>query len=187
MKLLTCLTAFALLSLLAAAPISNEGDENKELYIEDFVKYKAEHDIVYLVVLINSIYFDKDHSSEFESKEADKDILVNFLEAEVQPDGSHVDQDLYNIKEGAKKILENGSDAVASVNQRKIVFFGAKDGLYVYNPATNEAYKYRQITDSVIAITMAVGGDIIYVLTEDRQHQMAIYSLKFKNTGLLSN
>ncbi|CAH2268836.1 jg26391 [Pararge aegeria aegeria] len=174
MKLLTCFTAFALVGLLAAAPTSNEEDDKvvvtKEFYIEDFVKYKAEHDIVNLLAPINSLNFEEDDSSSSESKEKDSDMIVFFVEADVQPDGSRVDQGLYVLKEGvAKKILNNGRDAAASGDDSKLVFFGAKDGLYVYNPTTNAADKYGPITDSIIAIAKEKDGDVIYILTEDRQ------------------
>ncbi|XP_069363282.1 uncharacterized protein [Maniola hyperantus] len=173
MRLLTCFTAFALVGLLAAAPTSNDEDNEKvvvtqEFYIKDFVKYKAEHDIVNLIVPINSLNFEENDSSSSESNEVDSDFIIFFVEADVQPDGSRVDQGLYVLKEGkAKKILDYGRDAAASGDDSKKAFFGAKDGLYVYNRKTNSADKYGPITDSIIAIDMEKLGEVIYILTED--------------------
>ncbi|XP_045781265.1 uncharacterized protein LOC123878196 isoform X1 [Maniola jurtina] len=174
MRLLTCFTTFALIGLLVAAPTSNDEDDDKivvtkEFYIKEFVKYKAEHDIVNLVVPLNSLNFDESDSSSSESNELDSDIILFFVEADVQPDGSRVDQGLYVLKDDkATKILDYGRDAAASGDDSKKAFFGAKDGLYVYNPKTNSADKYGPITDSIIAIDMEKLGEVIYILTEDR-------------------
>nr|XP_034837711.1 uncharacterized protein LOC117993944 [Maniola hyperantus] len=102
-------------------------------------------------------------------------LVLFIVEADVQPDGSRVDRGLYILKlvDGeaeATKILDNGRDAATSGpgdNSTK-AFFGAKDGLYVYNPETNSADKYGPITDSIIAIDMEKLGEVIYILTEDR-------------------
>nr|XP_034837709.1 uncharacterized protein LOC117993941 [Maniola hyperantus] len=96
-------------------------------------------------------------------------ILLFFVEADVLPDSSRVDQGLYVLKEGkTTKILDYGRDAAASRDNSTKAFFGAKDGIYVYNPETNSADKYGTITDSIIAIDMDRFGTVIYILTEDR-------------------
>ncbi|XP_023952593.2 uncharacterized protein LOC112056399 [Bicyclus anynana] len=173
MMLLTCFTTFALVGLLAAAPTSNNDDDlliTTEFFIKDFVKYQADHDIVQILVPLNSLNFNEDDSSSSESKESDTEIIIFFVEADVQPDGSYIDQGLYVLKEGkAKKLLDNGRDAAASGDSSRKVFFGAKDGLYVYNPATNSAEKYGTIIDSIIGIAKEKEGDVIYILTEGRE------------------
>ncbi|XP_045781266.1 uncharacterized protein LOC123878196 isoform X2 [Maniola jurtina] len=182
MRLLTYFTAFALVGLLVAAPTSNDEDDEKvlvtpEFYIKDLVEYKAEHDIVKLVVPLNALNFDETESSS-EWDEIVSKFLVFFVEADVQPDGSRVDQGLYVLKDGkAKKILDNGRDAAAAAaDDSKKVFFGAKDGLYKYNLETNSADKYGPITDSIIAMDMERLSEVIYILTEDRDVYKVTYN-----------
>ncbi|XP_052742936.1 uncharacterized protein LOC112056400 [Bicyclus anynana] len=173
MRLLTCFTTFALVGLLTAAPSLSDDDKlviTKEFYVQDFIKYKSDHDIVKLLVPLNSLNFDEDDSRSSESNEVDTDIIIFFVEADVQPDGSYIDKGLYVLKEGkAKKLLGNGRDAAASGDSSRKVFFAAKDGLYVYNPATNSAEKYGTITDSIVGIAKEKEGDVIYILTEGRE------------------
>ncbi|XP_069363439.1 uncharacterized protein [Maniola hyperantus] len=170
MRLLTCFTALLLVGLLVAAPTSNDEEDKiglrtQKFYHEKFVIYKAEHDIVNLVLLnLNENLISP------ETKDRDcLNLTLFFVEADVHQDGSRVDQGLYVLKEGkATKILDYGRDAAASRHNSTKAFFGAKDGLYVYNPETNSADKYGTITDSIIAIDMERFGKVIYILTEDR-------------------
>uniref|UniRef100_S4PII7 Uncharacterized protein n=1 Tax=Pararge aegeria TaxID=116150 RepID=S4PII7_9NEOP len=119
---------------------------------------------------MNSLNFKESTSSESESQEEDSATILFFVEADIQSDGTRVDQGLYVLKDGkAKKILKHGRDAAASSDDSKLAFFGAQDGLYVYNDTTNSADKYGPITDSIIAIAKEKEGDAIYILTEDHE------------------
>ncbi|XP_069363348.1 uncharacterized protein [Maniola hyperantus] len=176
MTLMVWFTALALFGFLAAAATSNDDADMKvitrdTLYPKHLIKYKAEHDIVKLVVPLNALNLVDDIpplGSSGPAKES-SDILF-FVEADILPDGSRVDQGLYVRKEGkVTKILDYGRDAAASGlwdNSTK-AFFGAKGGLYVYILETNSADKYGPITDSIIAIDMERFGEVIYILTED--------------------
>jgi len=68
-----------------------------------------------------------------------------------------------------KKILETGTDAAAANDDTKTAYFGATDGLYVYNDKENTAEKYGSVTDSIISIAKANGSDIIYILTDKKE------------------
>ncbi|XP_045781264.1 uncharacterized protein LOC123878195 [Maniola jurtina] len=162
-------TAFALVGFLVAAPTSKDDKGKKDLVTrdrEELFRYKAEHDIVKLVVPLNALLKTVPSQNTY-----CLNLMLFFVEADVRPDGSRIDQGLYVLKGGkATKILDYGRDAAASGagdNSTK-AFFGAKDGLYVYNPETNSADKYGPITDSIIAIDMEKLGEVIYILTEDR-------------------
>ncbi|XP_034837711.2 uncharacterized protein [Maniola hyperantus] len=180
MTLLTCCTALALVGLLVAAPTSNNDEDKKgfvtrDIYREEYVKYKADHDIVNMVLPLNALISVVLSEARKSSDKTNPSLVLFIVEADVQPDGSRVDRGLYILKlvDGeaeATKILDNGRDAATSGpgdNSTK-AFFGAKDGLYVYNPETNSADKYGPITDSIIAIDMEKLGEVIYILTEDR-------------------
>ncbi|XP_045781267.1 uncharacterized protein LOC123878197 [Maniola jurtina] len=174
MRFLTCFTTFALVGLLIADPVPHKEHEpflvTLDFYKDEMVIYRGKHDIVKILVPINSLNFDESDSNESESIEDDSDIFLFFVEAEEQPDGTRQDKGLYVFKEGkATKILANGRDAAASGDDSKIVFFGAADGIYVYNKTTNSADKYGPITDSIIAIATEQPGDVLYILTENRE------------------
>ncbi|XP_034837668.1 uncharacterized protein [Maniola hyperantus] len=174
MRLLSYFTTFALIGLLVGDPIPYKEDQplvvTMDYYRDELIIYRGKYDIVKILVPINSLNFDEAESNESESLEDDTDIILFFVEAEEQPDGTRQDKGLYVFKEGkATKILTNGRDASASGDDSKLVFFGAADGLYVYNQTTNSADKYGPITDGIVAIAKEKTGDVLYILTEDRE------------------
>ncbi|CAH2215530.1 jg25240, partial [Pararge aegeria aegeria] len=172
MKVLTCFTVLALVGIIVATPTTKDNKlvVTKDVYFDDSVKYRGEHEIVNILVPLNSLNFKESTSSESESQEEDSATILFFVEADIQSDGTRVDQGLYVLKDGkAKKILKHGRDAAASSDDSKLAFFGAQDGLYVYNDTTNSADKYGPITDSIIAIAKEKEGDAIYILTEDHE------------------
>ncbi|XP_026484010.2 uncharacterized protein LOC113392023 [Vanessa tameamea] len=175
MKIIRSITILSLLGFVCGAPISIDNDDEKilitkSMFPKEFIKYKAEHEIVNLLLPINSLNFDEDESSESSSEETEKEILLFFVEADIDSNGNRVDQGLYVLKEGkATKLLDHGRDAAASGDDSKLVFFGAKDGIYVYNNKNNSADKYGTVDDSIIGIAKEKTGDVIYILTENHE------------------
>ncbi|XP_068624411.1 uncharacterized protein [Battus philenor] len=175
-----------LFGLVAAAPAPNSGESNeskeskeskesgesdrltitKHFYPDSFVVYKGKHDIVNILVPLNSLNFDED--SEDDDTSDDDNTTVFFVEADKDAKGKRIDRGLYVLKGGkATKILDNGRDAAASSDNSKEVFFGAQDGIYTYNQKDNTAVKYGSVTDSIIGIAKENITDAIYILTED--------------------
>ena len=172
MRTITSLIAILLVGACIAAPASDKDDDgpliiSKEFYIKDLIKYSSEHDIVKVMVPLNSINFDDSESSESNSSE-EGDVLIFFVEADADENGDRVYKGLYSFKNGkAKKILENGRDAAASADDSKQVFFGASDGIYVYNQKDDSAEKYGSVDDSIIGIAKEKTGDVIYILSDN--------------------
>ncbi|XP_047541141.1 uncharacterized protein LOC125074017 isoform X2 [Vanessa atalanta] len=175
MKIITSITVLSLLGVVFGAPISIDKDDEKilitkSMFPKEFIKYKAEHEIVNLLVPTNSLNLNADGSSESSSEETEREVFVFFVEADINSNGDRVDQGLYVLKEGkATKLLDHGRDAAASYDDSKLVFFGAKDGIYVYNKENNSADKYGTVDDSIIGIAKEKTGDVIYILTENHE------------------
>lgn len=170
MKMITSLIAIFLVGACIAAPASKNDDNlvvTKAFYIKDFVKYSSEHDIIKIMIPLNAVNFDESDSSESDSSE-EVDVTIFFVEADVDDKGDRVYKGLYSLKNGnVKKVLENGRDAAASEDSSKSVFFGASDGIYVYNKNEDSAVKYGSVDDSIIGIAKEKSGDVIYILTDD--------------------
>lgn len=169
MRLLASLVVFALIGLLAADPTPTSRKSDLLVVTKDWfnknpvpVLYTAEYDIVKIAVPLNSLNFEEDL---FVSK-----MLLFFVEADVQADGSKVYKGLYVLKDRkVTKVLENGRDIAAVRGPGKEVYFGATDGIYVYNPTTNAAEKYGTLTDSIRSIEVSQDGDVLYILTDDNE------------------
>ncbi|XP_072933705.1 uncharacterized protein [Epargyreus clarus] len=158
-----------LVGIAFAAPPKSADDETvvvtKDFYPDSFVKYKSQHDIVNIVVPLNSLNFDENESGSSE----ETDITLFFVEADKNGDELTY-QGLYVFKnDKATKLLDNGRDAGASSDDSKQVFLAAQDGLYEYKAETKEAVKYGSVTDSIIGIAVTNTSDIIYILTEDHE------------------
>lgn len=172
MKTIVSLIAVLLVGACVAAPASEKDDDepliiSRDFYIKDFIKYSAEHDIVKVVIPLNSINFDESESSEENSSE-EADVLLFFVEADIDENGDRVYKGLYSLKDGkAKKVLENGRDIAASADDSKLVFFGASDGIYVYNSEDDSAVKYGSVEDDIVGIAKEKTGEVIYILTND--------------------
>ncbi|XP_046974432.1 uncharacterized protein LOC124540769 [Vanessa cardui] len=188
MKIFLSLMVLSLVGLALGAPTSSEDDEvivvSKDFFSKDSVIYSGKHKIVNLIVPLNGLNHDNDtnDSSEYSpnSNEIELNILMFFVEADVDSYGNRVDRGLYVLRNGkATKILENGRDAAASRDDSNLAFFGAKDGIYVYDYATNSAKKYGTVDDSIICIGKEETGDVIYILTEN--HEM----FKVSNGGMV--
>ena len=156
METVTNLIFVLLLGTCVAAPTQDK--------IPDWfsIKYSGQHDIVKIIVPLSSIHFDKPETI------SNKEVPIFFVEADVDKKGNPVYKGLYSLKKGkAKKVLENGRDAAASADARKQIFFGASDGIYIYNQKTDSAEKYGSVDDSIIGIAKVKSGDIIYILSDD--------------------
>ncbi|XP_038217198.1 uncharacterized protein LOC119836057 [Zerene cesonia] len=171
-------TAFLLLGLAGAVPPGRNPRDvtiiTKKYFSESFVKYTAQHDIVNLLVPLNGLNFD-DLSSAIEesmkthtTSEDIRKVTVFFAEADIDASGKRTYKGLYALKDGkARRILENGRDASASVDDNKVVFLAASDGVYVFDGEDRSVQKYGSITDSIIGIAKESEGELLYILTED--------------------
>lgn len=171
MHLLTFITAaFALIGLLAAAPSTDEVAESPKLVIgpefftDEHVKYTAKHDIINMVVPMNSFNFEDLSDTD------PKKITIFFVQADWTKEGKVIYKGLYMLKDTtATKLLENGRDAAASRDSSKFVFFAALDGIYVFNKDLNSVEQYGSVRDSIIDIEKETDDDVIYILTENRE------------------
>ncbi|CAG9572628.1 unnamed protein product [Danaus chrysippus] len=156
-----------------AAPLSEEKDDKivillsrHILFNKNYLKYKAKHDIVDIMVPLTALTLESMKDIDFDSK---PDMTVFLVEADLK-DGKRIDKGLYLYKNGEEKmVLPNGRAAAASFNDEKIVYFGASDGLYVYNVDSKSADKYGNFSDSIIDIATNVDGKHIYILSEDHK------------------
>ncbi|XP_059062752.1 uncharacterized protein LOC131855491 [Achroia grisella] len=69
----------------------------------------------------------------------------------------------------AYEILEGGRDSTADYSLDKTVYFGARDGIYKYNPETLSAKRFCPFRDDIIQIQKAKGVDVIYILNSDHK------------------
>ncbi|XP_045507750.1 uncharacterized protein LOC123703703 [Colias croceus] len=74
----------------------------------------------------------------------------------------------------AYEILEGGRDSTSDYGSDKAIYFGAKDGVYVYDAASLSAKKFGPFRDDIVQIQKANGSDIIFYLTT----QNRIYKLE---------
>ncbi|CAH2098629.1 unnamed protein product [Euphydryas editha] len=177
MKIETSLTVISLISLALGAPTSNDDVDKltvtKSLFPDNLVQYTGQHEIVSLLLPINGLNLEEEETStgsDSDSNENELQLTSFFVEADINSDGNRVDQNLYVLKQGhAKKLLDHGRDAAASFDMSKLVFFGAADGIYVYNKENNSADKYGTVSDSIIGIAKEATGDVIYILTENHE------------------
>ncbi|CAK1584267.1 unnamed protein product [Parnassius mnemosyne] len=178
MKHLKLFIVLLLVGAINAGPVSKENDEDeiitftKEFYLTNFIMYNAKHDVVNIIVPTNSLNFDESKMTEDEEnmEQFFKNLILFFVEADVDAAGNRMDKGLYVYKNGkATKLLENGRDAAASSDDSTDVFFGAKDGIYIYDNKTNTAVKYGSVTDDIIAIAKENGTDVIYYLNKDHE------------------
>ncbi|CAH2098618.1 unnamed protein product [Euphydryas editha] len=176
MKILTSLVVISLLGLVISAPTNDDNDKftiTKSMYQKVLLKYSGSHEIVNLLYPINSLNFDQSDSSESDSKsnESDADdVILFFVEADIDSEGKRIDQGLYVLTKGkVTKLLDHGRDAAASGDDSTQVFFGAADGIYVYNKEKNSAEKYGTVNDSIIGIAKELFGNVIYILTENHE------------------
>ncbi|VVC96219.1 uncharacterized protein LOC126972831 isoform X2 [Leptidea sinapis] len=166
-------TALLLVALAVGAPVSEEDDEKvtvtKNFFPDFLIKYTSKHDIVKIIVPINSLNFDENSSeSESNSKETDSEVTIFFVEADVDENGKRDYKGLYVLKEGkSKMILANGVDAAASCDDSKKVYLAATDGLYTYKDDDKTAVKYGSLTDNIKGIAKEKSGDVLYILTDD--------------------
>ncbi|CAH2098619.1 unnamed protein product [Euphydryas editha] len=178
MKIVTSLAIISLVGLVLSAPTNGDDYKliiTKSLFKKELVKYSGSHEIVKLLFPLNSLNFDKNDSSESDSD----DITLFFVEADIDSEDKYVDQGLYVLKKGkATKLLDHGRDVAASSDNSTQVFFGAADGIYVYNKENNAADKYGSVNDSIIGIAKESTGDVIYILTENHE----VYKVSNKGT-----
>ncbi|CAG9572620.1 unnamed protein product [Danaus chrysippus] len=153
-----------------AAPLSEEKDDKivipRQIFDDNFIKCKAKHDIVDVMVPLNAFTLKTNIGFDSDSK---PDMTVFLVEADLK-NGKRVDKGLYLYKnDEVKMVLPNGRAAAASFDDEKIVYFGASDGLYVYNVDSKSADKYGKFSDSIIDIATNIDGKHIYILSEDHK------------------
>ncbi|CAH2061775.1 unnamed protein product, partial [Iphiclides podalirius] len=185
MQLYGALSLLLLIGLVAAAPRpdnsveskesaeSKESSENdhvtitKDFYPSSLAVYSGEHEIVDILVPLNSMNFDDD--SEDDDTSDDDELIIFFVEADVDAAGGRVDKGLYMLRGGkAQKLLENGRDAAASSDDSKEVFLAASDGIYVYKYNDTAPVKYGTFGEGVISIAKENNTDAVYALTDSR-------------------
>ncbi|CAK1549125.1 unnamed protein product [Leptosia nina] len=174
MMKLRVFTVLLLAGLAFAAPASKDDDEKititKEYFPDEFAIYESKHEIVNIVIPLNSLNFDEDDSSEDEMN-----ITIFFVEADIDTNGNRIYQGLYAFRNGtAKMILENGRDAASSGDDSRTVYLAATDGLYTYKADDQTAVKYGSLDDSIIGIDHVAEGDGLYILTKDH----VVYEVK---------
>lgn len=172
-------TAVLLVGLTSGTPTSKEDYEkltiNREYYPQQFVKYEGRHNIVSIVVPLNSINFDEDDLTESDSDENESKAVLFFVEADIDENGKRTYHGLYSLKDGkVKMLLENGRDAASSADNSRTVYFAANDGLYTYKEDDQIAVKYGSLNDSIIGIAHIAEGDVLYILTDDH----TVYEVK---------
>lgn len=141
---------------------------DEDFYPKELVKYEGNHEIVNLLLPLNSLNFNESESFESNSIESDDDSIIFFVEADVTDDGKRIDQGLYILKGNkATKLLDHGRDVAASADDSTSAFFGAKDGIYIYKDEKTE--KYGSLNDSIIQIAKETEGEVLYILTEDHE------------------
>ncbi|XP_068624490.1 uncharacterized protein [Battus philenor] len=161
MQLLTVI-ALTLLGYASTAPTSDGTKKyviTKDVYVDSFVIYTGEYEIVNIIVPLNGLNY---------GVNADSKYLFFFVEADYES-GSRIDKGLYVFKnDEPKKLLENGRDAAAANDEGKEAYIAADDGIYLYDDEKISVEKYGTITDSIIGIAKPSGSDLIYILTEDK-------------------
>ncbi|XP_068624430.1 uncharacterized protein [Battus philenor] len=175
-----CSKLFMLLLLVGAscaAPVTKEEESEDEkivipktIFDDEFSIYKGKHDIVDILVPMNSFNFK--HNSELEEigDFDDNNIVIFFVEADIDAHGKRDDKGLFVFKKGeVTQLLEHGRAAAASSDESTDIFFAAKDGIYVYSNEENKAIKYGSVTDDIIAIAKENGTDVIYYVNKDHE------------------
>ncbi|XP_041985973.1 uncharacterized protein LOC121738152 [Aricia agestis] len=152
----------------AANPIADDDKKpiviDERFYPKEWEVYKSDHDIVSILVPLNSINFEEDTPDEKESN-----VVMFFSEADIV-DGKRVDKGVYVFQNKvATKVLDNGRDMAASGDDSRLVFIAASDGLYVYKEETKTAEKYGTINDDIIGLAKDKSGDVIYILTANKE------------------
>ncbi|XP_047999854.1 uncharacterized protein LOC125236984 [Leguminivora glycinivorella] len=179
MKLLSILPLFLVATTTTASPITagdtqvttnSTANEDTLIITENFfletnVKYTGQHDIVNIIVPLNKINFEDDDEERYNN-----DITIFFVEADVDDKGERKDQGLYIYKNGkTNKILDNGRDATALNDDSTKVYFGASDGIYIYDDANGKTNKYGTLTDNIIQVEADNKTGTVYFLTKDHE------------------
>lgn len=167
MKLPVVVAVISLAVLTASAPVEQDDKVyvNKDFFPKELVVYKAEHEIVSLFVPINQLNFEED--TEDDDNDAETNAFLFFALADIDENGHKTDKGIYKFhKKVATKLLDNGRDATADSTDTKLAYFGASDGLYLYDGEKGDTTKYGTITDSIIQLVKLNGTDEFYILTE---------------------
>ncbi|KPJ16154.1 hypothetical protein RR48_01751 [Papilio machaon] len=78
----------------------------------------------------------------------------------------------------AYEVLEGGRDTTADYSSDKLVYFGARDGLYIYDGNTLSARKYGPFNDDITQLQKANNTDAIFILNSERK----IYKIEKNGT-----
>ncbi|VVC96220.1 unnamed protein product [Leptidea sinapis] len=143
--------------------------ENKTIFRDDLVIFTSNHNITKLLVPADGVSFVRNDNSDLPA--------IFFTIKDKNLDGEHCIYVLEGL--AAYEILEGGRDSTADYGPDKTVYFGAKDGVYKYDPDSLSAKKFGLFRDDIIQIQKANGEDVIYYLTVN-------YKLfKLENNGVL--
>lgn len=160
------LSVVLLIGLTAAAPICDDDyitlNVTKEFFVDEFIVYKSDHDIVNLLVPINGVNMEAD---DFEVP------IIFYTLADISENGEETEIGIYKLENSvATVILDEGRDSAADLDDEgsKLVYLGGKDGIYVYDHANNTTKKFGTITDSIKRLVKVNGTDKLYVLTDDK-------------------
>ncbi|XP_063370354.1 uncharacterized protein LOC134658632 [Cydia amplana] len=159
---------FAILAALVALAVAAPPTEDellivtKKFYPDSFAVYTGHHDIVDIVIPFNEINYSEDSDEQTDETK----LTIFFVEADVKDDGTYDYKGLYSYKNGVtKKVLENGQ--CTTFAKKKIVYFGASDGIYKYNEQDQTATKYGTVTESIIRMAVDIAHAHVYYLTSD--------------------
>lgn len=170
MKLFIFLT---LVALVASAPTSDDSETTTPAADDDIIKiddeffsvefkiHTAENEIVKLYYPINALNLGDDDD---ENETTDRYIF--FIEAD--EDGKYKGISVL-INNQTYPLLPTGTSVASSIENQKIAYFGASDGLYLYNGTKNAAEKYGTVTDNIIDIAKANGTEDIYIVTDKNE------------------
>lgn len=69
----------------------------------------------------------------------------------------------------AYEIIEGGRDTTSDFSSDTSIYFGTKNGIYIYDPDSLSAKKYGIFNDDIRQLQKANGTDAIYILTNENQ------------------
>lgn len=142
-------------------------DSNKTMFRTEQIIFSSNHNITKLLVPAGNSYI-HERISDIPS--------IFFTISDPKLEGGSC---IYVLEElAAYEILEGGRDSTSDYSTDMVVYFGAKDGVYKYDPDTLSAKKFGKFRDDIIQIQKAT-NDTIYYLTSSN----ILYKLENNGTS----